>query len=161
MQEYEKVKNFVLDCHLKSQRVVFTHGVFDLFHKGHLRTIDESKNNGDILIVGIDSDNLVKRLKGLSRPIIKDLDRLEIVKSIKTVDFAFILNPSKKEFGNLYNYFLDLYKYLKIDVVTSGNPSEYSINQQDICKYLGIKYRLAGKEVVETTTDIIERIKKS
>ncbi len=82
------------------------------------------------------------------------------MKNIKSVDFAFILEPSEKELDDLHNYFLHLYKYLQIDVVTSGNPSEYCIDQQDICKKLDIQYRLAGQEVVETTTDIIKRINK-
>jgi len=159
MHEYNKVKDFVLDCHKKHKKVVFTHGVFDLFHKGHLETLNESKEFGDIVIVGVDSDELVKELKGSSRPIIVDIDRLEVVKNIKVVDFAFVLQPSNKEIENLHSYFKDLYKYLHVDIVTSGNPSEYCIDQQSICDELRIEYRLAGEEVVETTTDIIERIK--
>jgi len=159
MHEYNKVKDFVLDCHKKHKKVVFTHGVFDLFHKGHLETLNESKTFGNILIVGVDSDRLVKNLKGLSRPIINDIDKLEVVENIKVVDISFILKPSGKEIGNLHEYFKSLYKYLQVDIVTSGNPSEYCIDQQSICDELGIEYRLAGEKVVETTTDIIERIK--
>ena len=159
MDEYKKVRNFVLNCQKKSQKVVLTHGVFDLLHIGHLKTLNESKKFGDILIVGIDSDTLVKSIKGPTRPIIKDSERLEVAKNVRVVDMAFIMKPSTKEILNVHDFFLKLYRYLDIDVVTSGSPSEYSVNQKDICKDLGIEYHLAGKTVVETTSSIIQKIR--
>lgn len=67
------------------KKVVFTNGCFDLLHVGHVRYLDQASSLGDVLIVGINSDESVKRLKGPTRPIQNENDRAEILASLKSV----------------------------------------------------------------------------
>ena len=66
--------------------VVFTNGVFDLLHPGHIRYLQEARALGDILIVGVNSDRSVKRIKGPQRPITAELERAEVLMAVASVD---------------------------------------------------------------------------
>src|SRR3989338_2169087 len=69
-------------------RIVLTQGVYDLFHVGHKRYLENAKNHGDILIIGVDTDELTRSIKGPNRPFDKLEDRLEILTSLRTVDIV-------------------------------------------------------------------------
>lgn len=70
--------------------IAFTNGIFDMFHRGHLESLKITKSYADIVIVGINSDSSTKLLKGNNRPIIRDIDRAEIVHSSKYVNHVVI-----------------------------------------------------------------------
>lgn len=70
------------------KRIVFTNGCFDLMHYGHAKYLEEAKRKGDILIVGVNSDASIRRIKGKKRPIIGEEDRLHLVAALESVDFA-------------------------------------------------------------------------
>jgi D-beta-D-heptose 7-phosphate kinase/D-beta-D-heptose 1-phosphate adenosyltransferase len=72
--------------------IVFTNGCFDLFHVGHLHILRESSKLGDELYVGVNSDNSIKKIKGKNRPIINEVQRLEIISSIKYVTKAILFD---------------------------------------------------------------------
>ena len=74
----------------QGKRIVFTNGCFDLLHVGHLRYLKEAKILGDLLVVGLNSDESVKRLKGSCRPIHNQEHRREMLLGLKPVDFVFI-----------------------------------------------------------------------
>ena len=70
------------------KKVVFTNGCFDILHTGHVSYLNEAKELGDLLIVGLNSDESVKRLKGPERPINSELDRKFVLENLKAVDFV-------------------------------------------------------------------------
>ncbi len=72
----------------ENKKVVFTNGVFDILHSGHVDYLTKSKSMGDILIVGINSDNSVRNIKGKKRPIISENERAFIISSLKPVDYV-------------------------------------------------------------------------
>ena len=72
----------------RRKKVVFTNGCFDLLHKGHVTYLEEARRQGGILIVALNSDASVKRLKGESRPLCPLADRLEVVAALESVDFV-------------------------------------------------------------------------
>lgn len=76
----------------QGKKIVFTNGVFDLLHIGHVRYLEQAALEGDILIVGINSDASVKRLKGPTRPIQNENDRAEILASLKAVTHTVIFS---------------------------------------------------------------------
>ena len=72
------------------KKVVFTNGCFDILHAGHVTYLTEAKRQGDILIVGVNSDASVKRLKGETRPINSEYDRVFVLDALKSVDYTVI-----------------------------------------------------------------------
>lgn len=75
-----------------NKRVVFTNGCFDLLHPGHVRLLAEARAHGDVLVVGINSDASVKRLKGEGRPILSESDRAQVLGGLDAVDFVVVFD---------------------------------------------------------------------
>lgn len=73
-----------------SGKIVFTNGVFDIIHRGHVQYLIEAKSYGDVLIVGVNSDSSVRRIKGNGRPINNENDRAFVLLNIKPVDYVVI-----------------------------------------------------------------------
>ena len=85
----------------KGARIVLANGCFDLFHVGHIRYLAGAKSLGDILIVGINSDQQVRKLKGENRPLMPERERAEIVSAFKFVDLVTIFDePTVAEHGD-------------------------------------------------------------
>jgi rfaE bifunctional protein nucleotidyltransferase chain/domain len=80
--------------HQQKLRVVLTNGCFDILHVGHLRTFKEAKAHGDLLIVGLNSDQSIRSLKGDTRPIIPQDDRLELLAALEPIDFVTIFDEA-------------------------------------------------------------------
>lgn len=76
----------------KGKIIVFTNGCFDIIHSGHTKYLSEAKKLGDYLIVGLNSDSSVKKLKGETRPINSQEDRAEVLSALKPVDFVTIFD---------------------------------------------------------------------
>src|SRR5690606_40919246 len=72
----------------KGKKIVFTNGCFDILHRGHVTYLAEAKKLGDLLVMGVNSDASVKRLKGPERPINNEEDRKYVLSQLKPVDFA-------------------------------------------------------------------------
>jgi cytidyltransferase-like protein len=131
---------------------VFFSGVFDLFHAGHLLAIERAKRCGDYLVIGITSDEIVKKNKGENRPIIPQDDRWAVIKGLKVVDSVIIM----KDFGAA----LDL---IKPQVVVRNFP-EYHSEERTECLKRGIKVVEFPEYVVNSglnTSKIIEKINDS
>jgi D-glycero-beta-D-manno-heptose 1-phosphate adenylyltransferase len=92
-------------------RIVFTNGCFDILHRGHVEYLKKAKLLGDILIVGLNSDSSVRRIKGDKRPINNESDRAIVLKELKSVDEVIIFQEETP---------LDLIKKIKPDVLVKG-----------------------------------------
>ena len=77
-----------LSARRRGRRVVFTNGCFDLFHAGHLKVLNLAKRAGDLLVVGLNDDRSVRRLKGPKRPILPLKDRAALMGALKDVDYV-------------------------------------------------------------------------
>ncbi|MCT4642526.1 MAG: D-glycero-beta-D-manno-heptose 1-phosphate adenylyltransferase [Bacteriovoracaceae bacterium] len=82
----ENLKNFIKEN--KDKTIVFTNGCFDILHRGHVAYLNEAKSLGQALVVGLNSDASVKRLKGETRPINSELDRKFVLENLSSVDFV-------------------------------------------------------------------------
>jgi rfaE bifunctional protein nucleotidyltransferase chain/domain len=69
---------------------VFTNGCFDILHVGHVRILNQARNSGDVLVVGINSDSSVRKIKGNLRPVIPEEERGEVLAALASVDYVFI-----------------------------------------------------------------------
>ncbi len=101
----------VNDIRHKQKKVVFTNGCFDILHRGHVSYLNEAKKLGDILIVGLNSDNSVKLLKGNDRPVNNENDRAFMLANLEAVDYITIFNDETP-----YN----LIKEIKPDILVKG-----------------------------------------
>ena len=129
----------------KDKRKVFTNGCFDILHSGHVKYLKEAKSFGDILIVGLNSDESVKRLKGDSRPVNEFNDRAEVLAGLESVDYVV-------GFGDDTPY--ELIKAIKPDVLVKGGDYEgKEVVGSDIAKETRLVQFVDGK----STTNIIKR----
>ena len=142
----------VLSLEGKSKSIVFTNGCFDLLHIGHVRYLQEAKQQGDFLVVGINSDTSVKKLKGPTRPIQNENDRAEILAALECVDATIIFNEETPE---------RIIKLIKPDVLVKGG--DWKVDQ-----IVGSDFVLANGGTVKSlqfiegrsTTKIIEKSSK-
>lgn len=100
------------------KKIVFTNGCFDLLHGGHLKLLREAKARGDVLIVGLNSDSSVKKLKGPGRPLMPEKERAEIMASLEPVDYVVIFKEETPE---------NLIKTIIPDILVKG--ADYMIKQ--------------------------------
>ena len=147
----EDLSQIIKEWRLDGNKIVFTNGCFDLIHLGHLEILARSADLGDRLIVGINSDKSIKRIKGKSRPIIEEDSRAKQLAAIEFIDAVILFNEDTP---------FDLINILKPDVLTKGG--DYKKN--DI-----VGNELINKERGEvviipltqgySTTSILEKIK--
>lgn len=102
----------------KDKKVVFTNGCFDLLHIGHVRYLQEAKSLGDILVVALNTDDSVRKLKGPTRPIQSESDRAEILAALDCVDFTVLFSEETPE---------KLIQTLRPDVLVKGG--DWSVDQ--------------------------------
>ena len=93
------------------KKIVFTNGCFDILHRGHVEYLSKAKRLGDVLIVGLNTDSSIKRLKGKTRPLNKQLDRAIVLAALETVDYVTFFDDDTP---------LKLIKALKPDVLVKG-----------------------------------------
>lgn len=143
----EKLKNFLKKAKKEGKRIVFTNGCFDILHAGHVRIIEFSKSQGDLLILGLNTDASIKRLKGPSRPINKEKDRAIVVSALQAVDGVVLFKEDTP---------LNLIKIIKPDILVKG---------ADYTKENVVGREYAGKVVLcplvkgKSTTNIIKKAK--
>ena len=136
----------------KEEKVVgFTNGCFDIFHAGHLHLINESKKYCDYLIIGLNSNESIKRIKGIKRPINNQKFRLEFLESLKSVDKVIIFSEDTPE---------TLIKEIKPNVLIKGEDykEEEIIGSSFVKSYGGKVIRVAFKDDI-SSSKIINQIK--
>lgn len=134
----------------KNKKIVFTNGCFDIFHIGHARYLKESSNYGDILIVGVNSDASVKRLKGESRPINSEGDRMELLASLNCVSYVVKFDEDTP---------YELIKKINPDIITkAGDYKEEDVVGKDIVEAKGGKVVICKFLGGKSTTGIIDKI---
>ena len=132
------------------KKIVFTNGCFDILHIGHLRYLEKSHSHGDILVVGINSDRSVKKIKGPPRPIVPEMDRAELLMGLRPIDHVIIFDEETP---------LNLISKVQPDILVKGgdwNPEE--IVGSNIVKASGGKVLSIDFEDGHSTTNIIKKI---
>jgi len=88
IKDYDHLSEIVEDCRKAGYRIVLTQGVYDLIHEGHALYLEKARKHGDLLIVGVDSDELTRERKGPERPIVPEKERLEMLVHLRHVDIV-------------------------------------------------------------------------
>lgn len=132
------------------KKIVFTNGCFDIFHPGHVALLERAKSKGDFLIVALNTDESVKRIKGDKRPIMTEDYRAMIVASLGCVDIVTFFDDDTP---------YDLIALLQPDVLVKGGDYEIqNIVGSDIVRSMGGKVYSIDYEVYTSSTDIIKTI---
>lgn len=136
----------------EGKKVVFTNGCFDLVHRGHVEYLQKAKALGDVLIVGINSDTSVHKLKGPGRPVVDEDDRAHVVAALGSVDYVCV-------FGEDTPY--ELIRALVPDILVKGAdwPVEKVVGK-DIVEGAGGTVRTLEFLPNRSTSSILERIRK-
>lgn len=133
-----------------SKKVVFTNGCFDLLHAGHVRYLQEAKAQGDILVLGLNSDSSVKELKGPTRPIQNEDDRAFILSALECIDYVSVFSEQTP---------LDLIKRVKPNVLVKGGDwKPDQIVGSDFVLENGGDVRSLQFVEGRSTTNIVEKI---
>lgn len=133
------------------KKIVFTNGVFDLLHPGHLRYLQHARSLGDALIVGVNSDRSVRANKGPGRPITTEDDRAEVLAALTCVDGVVVFDEDTPH---------DLIAALQPDVLVKGADwAEDAIVGRDIVEARGGRVVRVAIEPGHSTSAIVERIK--
>jgi rfaE bifunctional protein nucleotidyltransferase chain/domain len=154
-----EIEKLTADLKSKGLRIVFTNGVFDILHRGHAQYLLEAKGLGDILIVGVNCDSSVKRLKGESRPVNNESDRAFLIDSLRSVDYTVI-------FGQDTPY--QLIEKIVPDVLVKGGDYDPGVTDildkryivgSDIVRSCGGHVAVIGLVPGRSTTNTIEKLK--
>ena len=133
------------------QKVVFTNGCFDILHAGHVTYLEAAKAQGDVLVLGLNTDASVRRLKGLERPINSELDRAKVVGALKSVDYVVLFGEQTAE-AVIAEVKPDIY-------VKGGDYTLDTLPEAKIVQSYGGKVAFIDMVEGRSTTNIINKIK--
>ncbi len=135
IKTFEEMPSVVADLKRRGRKVVFTNGCFDLLHNGHVRYLAAARASGDALIIAVNSDASVRRIKGPNRPITPQAERLELLAAFSFVDYVFAFDDNDP---------LRVITALLPDVLVKG--SDWALDE------------VVGRDVVESHGGRVERI---
>jgi len=138
---------------IKGSRIVLANGCFDVLHVGHIRYLEAAKALGDLLIVGVNSDEQTRRLKGDGRPLVPQDQRAQIVSALEAVNFVTIFEePTVKE----------LLLAIKPDVHAKGTDyTEDMVPERDVVRSFGGRVAIVGDPKNHSSSEIIDKVSGS
>ena len=137
----------------KGRRIVLANGCFDVLHVGHIRYLEAAKALGDLLIVGVNSDEQTRRLKGDGRPLVPQDQRAQIVSALEAVNFVTIFEePTVKE----------LLLAIKPDVHAKGTDyTEDMVPERDVVRSFGGRVAIVGDPKSHSSSEFIDKVSES
>ena len=146
----EMLKPVVAELKASGKTIVLANGCFDLLHVGHIRYLQGARELGDRLIVGLNSDESVRLLKGPERPLMTENERAEILAALSCVDYIVIFQEPSVE---------SLLRALKPDVQCKGTDyTEDTVPEREVVRSYGGRVAIAGDPKDHSTRDLIRTI---
>ena len=146
------LKKALLPLKKRGRSIVFTNGCFDVLHYGHVKYLQDAKNKGDILVVAVNSDSSVRKLKGPSRPVVGQKNRMRVLAALESVDFVTLFGEDTP---------LKLIKLLRPDVLVKGGDwDKNKIVGGGLVESWGGKVISLPYVKSQSTTNIIDKIGK-
>ena len=134
----------------EGRRITFANGCFDLLHVGHVRYLQGAKEQGDVLVVGVNSDRSVTALKGPGRPLLSADARCELVAALECVDYVVVFDELNAE---------SVLRDLRPDVHCKGTDySEQTVPEREVMKALGGVVRIVGDTKNHSTRELLARM---
>ena len=136
----------------KGSRIVLANGCFDVLHVGHIRYLEAAKALGDLLIVGVNSDEQTRRLKGEGRPLAPQDQRAQIVSALAAVDFVTIFHEPTVE---------QLLLALRPDIHAKGTDyTEDTVPERDVVRSFGGQLAIVGDPKNHSSSEIIDKVSR-
>lgn len=147
----DNLSTFAAALRAHGQRIVFTNGCFDILHVGHVRYLGAARALGDCLVVGLNSDASVRRLKGPARPVNEEADRAEVLDALRAVDYVTIFDePTAAE----------LIEIIRPDVyVKGGDYTIATLPEAKIVRDYGGRVEFIDLVPERSTTRVIEKLR--
>ena len=137
----------------RGERIVFANGCFDTLHVGHIRYLEGAKKEGDVLVVGVNSDRSVRALKGPGRPILEERARAQLVGALRAVDYVVIFDEPNVE---------ALLETLRPDVHAKGTDyTPETVPERAAAARLGIQVAIVGDRKDHSTREFFESVRKA
>jgi len=150
LHSLEQLATIIEEHKHKGEKVVLANGCFDLIHVGHIRYLRESKEKGNILVVALNSDSSVRKLKGKGRPILQEQERVEIISSFEFVDYVTFFDELNVE---------KVLLMLKPDTHAKGSDyTKDTVPERETVKEYGGAIAITGGPKVKSTSQLIEEI---
>ncbi len=150
LKEREALALITAKLKKQGKKVVFANGCFDVLHVGHIRFLKGARAKGDVLVLGLNSDSSVRKLKGNGRPLVNQRERAEIMSGFEFIDYVVIFNE------------LTVDKTLKSLLPTyHAKGTDYTkdtVPEKDMAEALGIKIAIVGDRKNHSTTDLIKTV---
>jgi rfaE bifunctional protein nucleotidyltransferase chain/domain len=143
----------ILEEHRRAGRkIVFANGVFDLLHVGHVRYLQAARAEGDLLVVGINSDASTRKLKGGGRPILTERARATLVAALRAVDYVVIFDELDVN---------SLLRELQPDVHAKGTDyTADTVPERELAAMLGIRVAIVGDPKQHSTRGLLARLRR-
>jgi D-beta-D-heptose 7-phosphate kinase/D-beta-D-heptose 1-phosphate adenosyltransferase len=153
MLDADALAALVRDARAAGRRVVFTNGVFDILHPGHLRYLQAARRHGDLLIVGLNSDASVRRNKGPERPINPESERAEVLEALDCVDAVAVFDEDTPA---------EIIRRVQPDVLVKGAdwPADQIVGR-DTVEARGGRVILEPVEPGYSTSSLIDRVRRA
>jgi rfaE bifunctional protein nucleotidyltransferase chain/domain len=147
IRDHGKLLQIVNRLKSEGKRIVLTNGCFDLLHVGHVRCLQGAKEQGDVLVLAVNSDESMKKLKRRGRPIMKEKERIEILEALECIDFITLFSEERLD---------RLLLILKPHVHAKGTDyTEETVPERETVLSYGGKIAIVGDPKSHSTSDLI------
>jgi len=148
--DWKNLKDNVDELRRQGKKIAFTNGCFDILHVGHTRYLRQAREKGDVLILALNSDTSVRRIKGEKRPLIPQNERAELLSCLEFVDYVTLFDESTP---------LNLILYLKPDVLIKGGdwPEDQVVGRREVLSWGGT-VSIIPEIPGASTTNIVDKI---
>jgi len=152
LKPLEIIKNEIKALQQQGKKIVFTNGCFDILHAGHVDIFQQARNLGDALVVAVNSDISIKKIKGEKRPVVPQAQRMQVLAALEAIDYVVIFDEENP---------LKIIKELQPDILVKGGdwPVETIVGREVVEKKGGKVLSIPLIEGI-STTNIIEEVKK-
>ncbi|MGI8609206.1 MAG: adenylyltransferase/cytidyltransferase family protein [Candidatus Dormibacteria bacterium] len=148
-----ELETMLRDAREVGRRIVLTNGCFDILHPGHLAYLRAARRLGDLLVVGVNTDDSAARLKGPGRPLVAAEDRAEMLAALEPVDLVVLFAEIRAD---------ELMRRVQPDVyVRGGDYSPDSLPEAETAAGLGIKLRMVDYQRGYSTTALLDRVRET
>ena len=150
LQTLPRLRRIVSSERKKGRRIVLANGGFDLVHAGHVRYLEAAKSEGDVLVVALNSDRSIRKLKGRGRPVLPEGERAEIIAAFGCVDFVTVFDEPNVE---------RILRTLKPDVHAKGSDyTKETVPERATVLAFGGRIAIAGGPKIRSASEVIPRV---